>query len=128
HARDIMVSIKGSVKLRKSRAEATKRHRSANWSNSDSCAFLCSFHCLTPPEAESRMQPKEIHMSDVLLFLVGIGAQELIIILVILLILFGGSRLPSLATGLGESVRNFKQGISEDPDDVKKRDEKSRVV
>jgi sec-independent protein translocase protein TatA len=74
------------------------------------------------------MQTKEIHMSDFLLFLVGIGAQELIIILVILLILFGGSRLPSLAKGLGESVRNFKQGISEDPDDAKKRDEKPRAV
>jgi len=74
------------------------------------------------------MQTKEIHMSDFLFFLVGIGAQELIIILVILLILFGGTRLPSLAKGLGESVRNFKQGISEDPDDIKKREEKTRAV
>jgi sec-independent protein translocase protein TatA len=74
------------------------------------------------------MQTKEIHMSDFLFFLVGIGAQELIIILVILLILFGGSRLPSLAKGLGESVRNFKQGISEDPDEIKKREEKTRAV
>lgn len=61
-------------------------------------------------------------MPSFLLYLIGLGAQELVIILVILLVLFGGSRLPSLAKGLGESVRNFKQGIAEDPDEVKKDD------
>jgi sec-independent protein translocase protein TatA len=49
----------------------------------------------------------------------GLGATELIIVLVILLILFGGSRLPSLAKGLGESIRSFKQGVSEEPEDKK---------
>ena len=47
-------------------------------------------------------------MSYFLFFLVGLGVQELVIILVILLVLFGGSRLPSLAKGLRE-CRNFKQ-------------------
>ena len=53
----------------------------------------------------------------------GLGPTELIIILVILLVLFGGSRLPSLAKGLGESVRSFKKGIAEEteePKDLKK--------
>ena len=49
----------------------------------------------------------------------GIGIWQLIIILVILLVLFGGSRLPSLAKGLGESVRSFKKGIAEETDDSK---------
>jgi len=46
--------------------------------------------------------------------LIGLGAQELVIILVILLVLFGGSRLPGLAKGLGESVRNFKKAVADD--------------
>jgi sec-independent protein translocase protein TatA len=54
------------------------------------------------------------------MFLFGpFGPTELIIILVILLILFGGSRLPSLAKGLGESIRTFKQGINDEPEEKK---------
>ncbi|MBO0801119.1 MAG: twin-arginine translocase TatA/TatE family subunit [Blastocatellia bacterium] len=49
----------------------------------------------------------------------GLGGSELLIILVILLVLFGGSRLPSLAKGLGESIRSFKQGVSEEPEEKK---------
>ena len=43
----------------------------------------------------------------------GIGYQELLIILVIVLILFGGSKLPELARSLGSSVKEFKKGVSE---------------
>lgn len=49
----------------------------------------------------------------------GLGTGELVVILVILLVLFGGSRLPSLAKGLGESIRSFKQGVSDDHDEKK---------
>jgi sec-independent protein translocase protein TatA len=48
-------------------------------------------------------------MNTFLFIIGGLGPTELIIILVILLVLFGGSRLPSLAKGLGESVRSFKK-------------------
>ena len=41
----------------------------------------------------------------------GLGAQELLLILVIVLVLFGGSKLPDLAKSLGKSVREFKTGI-----------------
>ena len=41
-----------------------------------------------------------------------IGTQELMIILVILLLIFGGTRLPQLAKGLGKSIREFKQGAT----------------
>jgi sec-independent protein translocase protein TatA len=47
----------------------------------------------------------------------GLGMQELIIILVILLLLFGSTRLPQLAKGMGKSIREFKKGISETGDD-----------
>ena len=51
-------------------------------------------------------------MSNMLLFWAP-GGGELVIILVIVLILFGANRLPQLAKGMGESIRNFKQGIAE---------------
>jgi sec-independent protein translocase protein TatA len=41
-----------------------------------------------------------------------IGTQELLIILAILLFIFGGTRLPQLAKGLGKSIREFKQGAA----------------
>lgn len=41
------------------------------------------------------------------------GPQELILILVIILLLFGGSRLPQLAKALGQSRRAFREGMDE---------------
>ena len=38
-----------------------------------------------------------------------LGGQELLLILLILLLLFGGAKLPSLAKGLGQSVKEFKK-------------------
>jgi len=46
-------------------------------------------------------------------FVFNLGMTELIVILLILLLLFGGRRLPELAKGLGQSIRNFKQGAME---------------
>ncbi|MCG3163982.1 MAG: Sec-independent protein translocase protein TatA [Acidobacteria bacterium] len=55
-----------------------------------------------------------------LLLLWAPGGWELIIILVIVLILFGANRLPQLAKGMGESIRNFKVGMAEaDAEDEK---------
>ena len=51
--------------------------------------------------------------------LIGLGPTEMIILLVIVLVLFGGSRLPALMKGMGEGIRGFKQGINEDPADKK---------
>ena len=47
----------------------------------------------------------------------NIGVTELIIILVILLLLFGSTRLPQLAKGMGKSIREFKKGVTEGEDD-----------
>ena len=59
----------------------------------------------------------------------GLGYQELLIILVIVLILFGANRLPDLARSLGSSVKEFKKGINEPQKDeataaAKKEEEK----
>jgi sec-independent protein translocase protein TatA len=43
----------------------------------------------------------------------GIGAPELIIVLVIVLLLFGGARLPKLARSLGQASKEFKSGVND---------------
>lgn len=47
----------------------------------------------------------------------GLGMQELIIILVIVLILFGGKNLPELTKGIAESVKQLRRGFTEDIDE-----------
>ena len=49
---------------------------------------------------------------------VNLGAQELLIVLVIVLVIFGGSKLPKLARSLGQAQNEFKQGMNDPaPDD-----------
>jgi sec-independent protein translocase protein TatA len=49
----------------------------------------------------------------------GLGGPELMIILVIILLLFGGAKLPALAKGLGQSVKEFKKAAKEADEDEK---------
>ena len=44
----------------------------------------------------------------------GLGGPELMIILVIILLLFGGAKLPALAKGLGQSIKEFKKAAKDD--------------
>jgi sec-independent protein translocase protein TatA len=43
----------------------------------------------------------------------NLGGGELVVIAVVFLVLFGGKKLPEMAKGLGEGIRNFKQAIKE---------------
>ena len=43
----------------------------------------------------------------------NLGAPELLIILVIVLLIFGGSKLPKLAKSLGQAQKEFKEGVAE---------------
>jgi sec-independent protein translocase protein TatA len=54
----------------------------------------------------------------------GIGTGELLIILVVVLVLFGGAKLPKLARSLGQAQGEFKRGIkeSEDEREIAERD------
>lgn len=54
------------------------------------------------------------------------GVPELLIILVVLLLLFGGTRLPQLAKGMGKSIREFKRGINSDGADEDEADDTAR--
>ena len=57
--------------------------------------------------------------SPVFFAVFGIGGTELLIILAIVLLLFGGTKLPSLARGLGQSIKEFKKASKDDPEDDK---------
>lgn len=51
----------------------------------------------------------------------SIGPMELLVILIVALLLFGGKKIPELAKGLGEGIKNFKHALKEEE---KKDDEK----
>jgi sec-independent protein translocase protein TatA len=53
-----------------------------------------------------------------LLFIGGIGAQEIIIIGLVILVFFGAKKIPDFMKGLGKGVREFKSGISEAKDEI----------
>lgn len=48
------------------------------------------------------------------------GAGEIIIIALVILLLFGGRKIPELMKGLGKGVKSFKQGMNEVEDEIKK--------
>ena len=52
----------------------------------------------------------------------GLGMQELGIILVIALVIFGPTKLPQIGSGLGKAIRDFRKGVSsDDSEDVTKQ-------
>ena len=55
-------------------------------------------------------------LDSVLLFL---GAQEIILIVLALLLLFGGRKIPELMRGMGRGIREFKEGQKEEPREEK---------
>ena len=56
---------------------------------------------------------------DQLLFLGNLGTGEIIIIAIIVLLLFGGKKIPELMKGIGKGVKNFKDGVKGLADDIK---------
>jgi TatA/E family protein of Tat protein translocase len=56
------------------------------------------------------MLPRMLQIKEAGMF--GLGGTEIVIILLILVILFGASRLPQLGSSMGSAIRNFKKGFS----------------
>jgi sec-independent protein translocase protein TatA len=56
----------------------------------------------------------------------GLGAQELLLILLIILLLFGARKIPGIARGLGRSVSEFKKGTKELEDEIKQEEPEKR--
>ena len=53
------------------------------------------------------------------LFIGGIGGSELLLIVFVLLLLFGGKKLPELMKGLGRGIRDFKDTVSSETEQIK---------
>ena len=56
---------------------------------------------------------KNITMNTII-FIGGIGFQEVLIIALVVLLFFGGKKIPELMKGLGKGVRSFKEGLNEE--------------
>ena len=57
---------------------------------------------------------------NVLLMFFNLGTGEIIAIVLIILLLFGGRKIPELMRGLGKGVKSFKQGMNEVEEEIKK--------
>ena len=55
-----------------------------------------------------------------ILLLFNLGTGEIILIVAVILLLFGGRKIPELMRGLGKGVKSFKQGMNEVEDELKK--------
>jgi sec-independent protein translocase protein TatA len=65
-------------------------------------------------------------MSNTVLAIAGLGPQELLLVVAVIFLLFGATRLPQLAKSLGQSKRAFKEGLDEgEKETPKKVEEKS---
>ncbi|MDE6145579.1 MAG: twin-arginine translocase TatA/TatE family subunit [Muribaculaceae bacterium] len=53
-----------------------------------------------------------------LLFIGGLGMSEILLIALVVLLFFGGKKIPELMKGLGKGVRSFKEGMNEIEKDV----------
>lgn len=59
-------------------------------------------------------------MNNILVF--GLGMQEVLVIALIILLLFGGAKIPELMKGLGKGVKSFKDGMKEIDDTTTEKD------
>ncbi len=67
-------------------------------------------------------------------FIGGLGLSEVLVIALVVLLFFGGKKIPELMKGLGKGVRSFKDGMKEvesglngdDKEEVKKEDKKEK--
>ena len=56
-------------------------------------------------------------------FIGGLGMSEILLIALVILLFFGGKKIPELMKGLGKGVRSFKNGLNEVESEIKKTDD-----
>lgn len=59
-------------------------------------------------------------MGTLLIF--NIGGGEVLVIVLLVLLLFGGAKIPELMKGLGKGIRSFKDGMKDIEDDIRKKE------
>ncbi len=67
-------------------------------------------------------------MTHQLLFLGSLGSQEIIIIALVILLLFGGKKIPELMRGLGKGVSQFKKGMKDIEEEINAEPEKKEAI
>ena len=67
-------------------------------------------------------------MTHHLLFLGSLGSQEIIIIALVILLLFGGKKIPELMRGLGKGVSQFKKGMNDIEQEINAEPEKKEAI
>ena len=60
-------------------------------------------------------------LNNILLF--SLGAPEIILIALVVLLIFGGKKIPELMRGLGKGVKSFKEGVNEAKEEINKAKE-----
>ena len=67
-------------------------------------------------------------MSQQLLFIGNLGAGEIMVIALIVLLLFGGKKIPELMRGIGKGVRSFKEGVNNIEKDIENCAEEPKKI
>ena len=62
------------------------------------------------------------------MLLFGLGGQEVLLIALVVLLLFGGAKIPELMRGLGKGVKSFKDGMKDVDEEVRSEEVKSEEV
>lgn len=58
-------------------------------------------------------------MNNIYLFIGGVGFQEILLIALVVLLFFGGKKIPELMKGLGKGVKSFKEGMNDVEKEIK---------
>lgn len=59
-----------------------------------------------------------------ILFIGGLGTTEVLVIVLVILLLFGGKKIPELMHGMGKGVRSFKEGMNDVSENLKIEEDK----
>ncbi|MBC8315711.1 MAG: twin-arginine translocase TatA/TatE family subunit [Bacteroidales bacterium] len=65
-------------------------------------------------------------MLNMIILVFGLGTTEIILIVLVVLLLFGGRKIPELMRGVGKGVKSFKDGIAGMDEDLKEKDKSKK--